>query len=138
MQSGARFKNGVTVVQQEIDIPAVGVYCWNDVPPTVHGTFFIESDLDVEIQTAQRLTTLPIDAKNPPHGVADFMGKQVTVRFHNAEQPPVQGKLLENTVSRETNSLLSGFSTYSVNRSVYPAYPDPVSSALPAETSYKL
>ncbi|MDR1384852.1 MAG: hypothetical protein LBJ67_13545 [Planctomycetaceae bacterium] len=27
LPSVALFKNGVTVVQQEIDIPAVGVYC---------------------------------------------------------------------------------------------------------------
>ncbi|MDR2441064.1 MAG: hypothetical protein LBE12_17020, partial [Planctomycetaceae bacterium] len=46
----ALFKNGVTVVQQEIAVPAPGLYCWNEVPKVIHGTFFIEIDLFWELQ----------------------------------------------------------------------------------------
>ena len=41
----ALFKNGYTVVRQEIDVPGSGIYRWEEVPPVIHGTFFIESDM---------------------------------------------------------------------------------------------
>ncbi|MDR1964425.1 MAG: DUF4139 domain-containing protein [Planctomycetaceae bacterium] len=118
--SVALFKNGVTVVRQEIDVPAPGVYCWNEVPSVIHGTFFVESDLNIEIRTTQRLVTLPIDEKNPQQGIADLTGKLVTVHFSDTEKSAVQGKLLDNTVPPKPNSLLPDFSATLTNRNVYP------------------
>ena len=53
------FKNGFIIVHQIIDFPAPGLYRWDNVPVAVHGTFFTESDLDVEIRTTNRETTIP-------------------------------------------------------------------------------
>ena len=55
----AMFKNGYIIVQQIIDIPAPGTYCWENVPVAVHGTFFTESDLDIEIRTTHREIEIP-------------------------------------------------------------------------------
>ena len=54
----ALFKNGYAVFRQEIDVPESGVYRWDDVPTAIHGTFFIESDMDVEVRTTQRFVSV--------------------------------------------------------------------------------
>ncbi|MDR2440676.1 MAG: hypothetical protein LBE12_15040, partial [Planctomycetaceae bacterium] len=119
----ALFKNGVTVVQQEIAVPAPGLYCWNEVPKVIHGTFFIESDLNIETRTAQRLVTLPVDVKNPLQNIADLAGKNITVCF--ADKSVVQGKLISNSKPRESNSLFTDNSRlrsdYYVYSNVYSA-----------------
>jgi hypothetical protein len=113
--SVALFKNGVTVVQQEINIPESGVYLWDKVPLVIHGTFFIESDLNVEIRTTQRLVTLPINEKNQPKTTEDLVGKQITVHFSDTEKSTVQGKLIGNAPPK-TNSLFPDFSDTALRR----------------------
>jgi hypothetical protein len=114
--SVALFKNGVTVIHQEIEIPALGVYCWDKVPKVIHGTFFIESNLNVEIQTSQRLITLPVDEKNPLREIADFEGTEVTVRFCDPKISPIRGKLYSNAAPQESNSLFPASSVSPPNR----------------------
>jgi hypothetical protein len=82
------FKNGFTVVRQAIDIPAPGVYRWDEVPSAIHGTFFIESDLNIEIRTTQRLVTLPFPMTTAPATVTEqqkFLG-QSTSNWVNPSQ----------------------------------------------------
>ena len=100
----ALFKNGYAVVRQEIDVSTDGVYRWEDVPAVIHGTFFIESDMNVEVRTTQRLVSVPVDADNPPRLAA---GQQVTVRLATPTgERTVEGRIVETMPAAEPNSLL--------------------------------
>ena len=57
------FKNGLALVQQEIDVPGAGTYRLEAAPNPVHGTFWIKSNCQVEtalklveFETPQKLT----------------------------------------------------------------------------------
>jgi hypothetical protein len=136
--SVALFKNGVTVIQQEINIPEPGVYLWDKVPSVIHGTFFIESDLNVEIRTTQRLITSPIDENNQPKTINDLIGKQITVRFHNEDLgiSVVRGKLIGNAPTK-TNSLFSDFYG-TASHSGYPYRDYPYDASTNIEAPLKL
>ncbi|MDR1268277.1 MAG: hypothetical protein LBK82_02020 [Planctomycetaceae bacterium] len=142
--SVALFKNGVTVIQQEINIPEPGVYLWDKVPLVIHGTFFIESDLNVEIRTTQRLVTLPIDENNQLKTINDLIGKQITVRFHNEDLgiSVVRGKLIGNASPKTNNSLFPDFSGTASRRgypySDYPYSEPPYSASANFGTPLKL
>ena len=100
----ALFKNGYTVVRQEIDVPDSGVYRWEDVPAVIHGTFFIESDMNVDVQTTQRLVSVPVDIKNPPRLAT---GQLVTVHMATpANEQSITGRIVDTTPIAEPNSLL--------------------------------
>ena len=100
----ALFKNGYTVVRQEIDVPDSGVYCWDAVPAVIHGTFFIESDMNVEVRTTQRLVAVPVDANHPPRLAA---GQLVTVRMATSTgEQTITGRIVDTTPTAEPNSLL--------------------------------
>ena len=103
----ALFKNGYTVVRQEIDVPGGGIYRWENVPVTIHGTFFIESDMDVEVRTTQRLVSVPVDAENPLRSIADLVGKQVVVYLATPTgEKTVGGRIVDTASVVEPNSLL--------------------------------
>lgn len=105
----ALFKNGYTVIRQEIEVPGPGVYRWEEVPAVIHGSFFIESDLNVEVRTTQRIVTLPVDAKNPPRLATDLVGKLVNVHFFTPQgdkDRTATGRILDTAPATEPNSLL--------------------------------
>jgi len=103
----ALFKNGYTVVQQEIDIPSSGIYRWEEIPAVIHGTFFIESDMDVEVRTTQRLVSVPVDANNPPRQLADFADKHVHIGVWSPEKNYLlSGRLVNVVPPIAPNSLL--------------------------------
>ena len=81
------FKNGYIIVQQSIDIPASGLYRWDNVPLAVHGTFFTESDLDVEIRTTSQQSAITESKEKIPNSLEDFIGRRVSVLFGT---PPKQ------------------------------------------------
>ncbi|MDR0520243.1 MAG: DUF4139 domain-containing protein [Planctomycetaceae bacterium] len=54
IEAAALFKNGFIIVRQSIDIPAAGSYRWENVPGMIHGTFFIDTDLNIAVRTAHR------------------------------------------------------------------------------------
>ena len=112
----ALFKNGYAVVQQEIDVPTGGVYRWEDVPTVIHGTFFIESDMNVEVRTTQRLVSVPVGADNPPQLAA---GQLVAVHVScPTGDRVVSGRIVDTTPAAEPNSLFPEL-TRSVARTRY-------------------
>jgi len=114
----ALFKNGYAVVWREIEIPESGVYRWEDVPAVIHGTFYIESDMEVEVRTTLRTVSVPVDAKNPPKLAP---GQMVTVRFSTPSgEEELTGRIVETTRSAGPNSLLPGLSR--ANTSYYDHY----------------
>ena len=129
----ALFKNGYTVVRQEIDVPDSGIYRWEDVPAVIHGTFFIESDMNVEVRTTQRLVSIPVDEKNPPQLAAH---QRVTVRTSTGLS--FEGRIVDTTPAVETNSLLPELAR-SVARPRYDYYlPHQPGGAYPAVTATPL
>src|SRR6266850_2941782 len=42
------FKNGLALVQQEVQVPGAGTYRLDTAPNPVHGSFWIKSDCQVE------------------------------------------------------------------------------------------
>ena len=115
----ALFKNGYTVVRQEIDVPGNGIYCWEEVPAVVHGTFFIESEMNVEVRTTQRLVSIPVDTKNPPRLAA---GQEVTVSMTTPSGAgTLTGRIVDTMPVAEPNSLLPEL-TRSVARPRYDYY----------------
>ena len=103
----ALFKNGYTVVRQEMDVPSGGIYRWEDVPAVIHGTFFIESDLNVEVRTTQRFVSVPVDAENPPQSIADLIGKTVSVHLATPTlEKTITGRIVDTAPAAELNSLL--------------------------------
>ncbi|MDR0328576.1 MAG: hypothetical protein LBI05_09810, partial [Planctomycetaceae bacterium] len=123
----ALFKNGYTVIRQEIDVPGSGVYRWEDVPAVIHGTFFIESNMDVEVRSTQRLVSVPVDEKNPPRSINDLVGREVTVYQSNGDG--ISGRIVDTMPPVETNSLLPELARsvartrydYGYSSSIYPA-----------------
>ncbi|MDR0521201.1 MAG: hypothetical protein LBH00_05035 [Planctomycetaceae bacterium] len=99
-ESAALFKNGFTVIRQSAEIPSPGIYCWENVPAAVHGTFFIESDLNVAVRSAVR--AVAVDEKTPTFAAPKLTGQSVRVLVKAGGQTVTfEGTLLQNTAETE-------------------------------------
>lgn len=80
IESVGMFKNGLTVVRATFPIDGPGDYLWEKVPQVVHGSFWIESDSEVIVQSTTRMVEETEDAEQPV-GILqkDLGGKNVTV-----------------------------------------------------------
>jgi hypothetical protein len=84
------FKNGLCVLRASFAVPGPGIYRWNDVPRVVHGTFWVESDSSVTVQTTVRQVEEVDDKENPGGNLqADLAGKPVQVRLKSSTAQPV-------------------------------------------------
>jgi hypothetical protein len=92
------FKNGLAVVQREVDIAKAGTYRLDAMPDAVHGTFWIESNTQVE--AAVRLRDVESAADPIPEGSLQeiFAGKKVTIHFTNNKLGPFVGTVLKPAV----------------------------------------
>ncbi|MDO4550809.1 MAG: hypothetical protein Q4C96_06115 [Planctomycetia bacterium] len=88
------FKNGVVVVQEEIQVPGSGRYLLEQTPVPIHGTFFIESDAVVETTVTRRNVTELFDREQTLDLQNDLAGQKV--RFYFADK---QGESVEGIVS---------------------------------------
>lgn len=88
------FKNGLAVVAREVTLDEAGTYLVSDVPAPVHGTFWIESEDDVEVRATMR----DMDVAPQSNTAIDFQeqlaGKEVTVHFREPGVPPTTGKVV--------------------------------------------
>jgi len=91
IESVALFKNGLAVVTRSISVSAPGDYIINSDITPIHGTFWVDSQVDVEIQSTKRDVIL----NNFPSGNFDFQdtlsGKNVEIYFKENELLPVKG-----------------------------------------------
>ena len=124
----ALFKNGYIIVHQSIDIPAPGFYRWDSVPAAVHGTFFVESDLEIEIRTTRRETLVTEEKVLPPHSLESLIGKRIGVRTNTAPLGHVGGTLIGFTSQERTRNNLGN---------VRPAFPTDWSLILQEECGYR-
>ena len=90
------FKNGVAVVRASFEAKQAGVYRWDELPRSIHGSFWIESDGVVSVRATTRMVDEPAAA---PTGnlQRDLAGQAVTVRLkkgsEGGEAPVVSGKV---------------------------------------------
>ena len=90
------FKNSVAVIRASFEVKGPGVYCWQDLPRAVHGSFWVESDGQVTIRSSTR--SVEDGEPNLPSGLLqrDLAGKEVTVTLKStsaAQEPVVTGKV---------------------------------------------
>lgn len=92
--SAGLFKNGLAAVTREVNLSGAGTYLVSDVPSPVHGTFWIESEDDVEV----RVTMRDMDVAPRSNTAIDFQeqlaGKEVMVYFREQGVPPATGKVV--------------------------------------------
>jgi hypothetical protein len=83
------FKNGLALVQQEVQVPGAGTYRLETVPSPVHGTFWIKSNCQVE----SALKLVDVETPRPVGGLQDELaGKEVTLHLKDrANQPGITG-----------------------------------------------
>ncbi|MEI7911312.1 MAG: hypothetical protein WCK77_16895 [Verrucomicrobiota bacterium] len=98
IESVGLFKNGLAVVRASFPVKGPGVYRWDKVPRVVHGSFWVESDGVVAVQSGTR----PIDdaTAEAPSGQLqwDLAGNEVTVTLKTtggAQNPVLTGKVWE-------------------------------------------
>lgn len=92
--SASLFKNGLAVVTREVEVGGAGTYLISDVPSPIHGTFWVESEDEVEV----RVTMREMDMAPQSNTATDFQGQlanqNITVHFREPGIPPTTGKVL--------------------------------------------
>ena len=59
VDSVSAFKNGVAVIRASFRVEKPGVYVWQRPPPAIHGTFWVESDLKLDVRSTARMLPAP-------------------------------------------------------------------------------
>jgi hypothetical protein len=59
VESVSAFKNGVAIIRASFQVEKPGVYVWQQPPTAVHGTFWVESDLKVNVRSTVRILPAP-------------------------------------------------------------------------------
>jgi len=85
------FKNGLAAIRREVKLPGPGTFLIEDAPDPVHGTWWVESDANVEARTAVREVTLPLRLGDNPDLQRALAGRKVTVHFRDGQIPAATG-----------------------------------------------
>jgi len=93
IQSVAMFKNGLAIVHRTVAITGAGVYRIEDVPTPVHGTFWIDGNIPVDVQSTSREVDAPVTTPGDPQ--QELVGKQVTIHFKQAGVPVTTGRVVQ-------------------------------------------
>lgn len=95
VESVGLFKNGVAVVRASFEAKAAGSYRWDDLPRSIHGSFWVESDGAVSVRATTRMAEEPAAAATG-NLQRDLAGQAVTVRFKDTgggRDPVLVGKV---------------------------------------------
>ncbi|HEX7260958.1 MAG TPA: hypothetical protein VF258_04030 [Luteolibacter sp.] len=123
VESVGLFKNGLAVVRATFPVTGTGNYRWDKVPRAIHGSFWIESDGEVVVQTTTRMVE-EVDESDSPSGMMqqDLAGKEVavTLRKTDSAQPPViTGKVWEVPMRMPNRTWDADYSTLKDSGSTY-------------------
>lgn len=88
------FKNGLAVVTREVETSGAGTYLVADVPSPVHGTFWVESEHEVDVRVTMRDMEVPPRSNTAIDFQEQLSGREVTVHFREQAMPPTTGKIL--------------------------------------------
>ena len=89
------FKNGLAVVKREVQISKEGTYRLDASPEPVHGSFWIESNGNVEAAVKMRDVEVPLHAEGGMRLQSDLANKKVTLTFRNEKLGQVTGTLVK-------------------------------------------
>ncbi len=96
LESLALFKNGLACIEHVAEIPEAGTYRVEDMPDAVHGTFWVESDADVAVQTTRRRVEMTLAEASSAESQQDLAGREVVVRFKEPHLEPISGKVVSS------------------------------------------
>lgn len=96
-QSIGMFKNGLAVVRATFPVNGPGQYLWDEVPRVTHGSFWIESDGIVSVQSTSRMVS-EVDEVEAATGSlqSDLAGKNVKLWL--SETRPGENAMITGTV----------------------------------------
>ena len=94
------FKNGLAVVKREVSVPGTGVFRLDTAAEPVHGTFWIESDSQVDAAVKMRDVETPLHTSPLVDLQEELGGRKVTIRFRNEKLTPVTGTLVKMATKR--------------------------------------
>src|SRR5262249_35193334 len=89
------FKNGLVVVRVEVAMDGPGVYVLDRVPAPVHGTYWVQSDAEVESQVQTREVEVPAPEAAGGNLQVELAGKKVTVPLRGGQAPPIGGAVVQ-------------------------------------------
>ncbi len=84
------FKNGLALVQQEVQVPGAGTYQLDTAPEPVHGTFWVKSNTQVEAT----LKLVEVETPRPVAGFQEELAGQDVV-IHLKDKATLQGTVLQ-------------------------------------------
>ena len=93
IESVGLFKNGVAVVRRSAEISGPGTYVLEDVPEPIHGTFWVEGDVPVDVQTTMRDVEVPVRA--PGNFQEELVGQKVVLHLKEPNSQPISGTVME-------------------------------------------
>jgi hypothetical protein len=96
LESLALFKNGLACIEYVAEIPEGGTYRVENMPDAVHGTFWVESDADVAVQTTRRRVEMTLAEASSAESQQDLAGREVVVRFKEPHLEPISGKVVSS------------------------------------------
>jgi hypothetical protein len=88
------FKNGLALVQQEVQVPGAGTYQLDTAPEPVHGTFWVKSNCQVETT----LKLVDVETPRPVGGFQEELAGQDVV-IHLKDKATLNGTVLQTARS---------------------------------------
>lgn len=88
------FKNGIAVVRRTVALPGNGTFAITDLPEPVHGTFWVESDAEIETRITTRMIVEPRSPRTGSDLRESLGGEEVLIHFRSPELPPMAGLVL--------------------------------------------
>jgi hypothetical protein len=89
------FKNGLVVVRVEVALDGPGVYVLDRVPDPIHGTYWVQSDAEVESRVQTREVDVPAPEAAGGNLQVELAGKKATVHLRGGQVPPVSGVVVQ-------------------------------------------
>jgi hypothetical protein len=88
------FKNGLVVVKREVSVAGPGTYKLDKVPDAVHGTFWVESNAEIEAAMQLREIDVPAHKAGPLSLQDELAGRKVTLHLKGGKVAPVNGTVI--------------------------------------------
>jgi hypothetical protein len=104
------FKNGLAVVKRQVTVPGSGTHRFDDVPTPIHGTYWVESDANIETSVKMREVEAPLSQATGTNLQEELAGKRVVIHLRECKASPVSGTVarLERAHGRAENSPREG------------------------------
>ena len=123
LESVGLFKNGLAVISATFPVSGPGVYRWDKIPQVVHGSFWVESDGTMTVQSSTRMIE-KTDPTETPSGALqhDLAGKNVTITLKktaSTSAPTLQGKVWQIPPPASPKSWSTDYSSLNPNNGSY-------------------